>query len=312
MAVVNQKLIGPSGKAAWTCQVTGEVLHSERAFETLVSSRGGGGSVGPSGGYVAPPRITSESVEHQDLFVRDDAGVEHSFSWNSWSLPVRPGNRVSVMWGGPEGSSSGTYLFASNLDTGESREDPKGFRSFVRRGGLVADVIWMKTIYVLTFLVTAFAMFYLLASYANDRPPRWLAEYPPYNVAYAEMAKAREVTVRADRLRLTPGRYAETERVYSAYRATQRRLKEVESEFNAARQRNWTVAGALEFAATDGTKYLWWLPVVFLCSLVACMVVVQVLMSGASQHKREVAADGIRRQAGSLFAQGLLQQPAKA
>ena len=308
MSIVNRKLVGPSGKAAWTCQVTGEVLHSERAFETVVSSRGGGGSVGAYGGYVAPPRITSESVEHQDLFVRDDSGVEHSFHWNSWSLPVRPGNRVSVMWGGPEASTSGTYLFAKNMDTGESREDPSGFGSFVQRGGLVAGVVWHKTILFFTLLATAFSMFYLLASYADRRPPRWKSEHAPYNVAYQEMAKAKEAALRADRYARPPERRVQIERAYDAWAETKKRVAEVEAEFYAARRRNWTLDGVLEYVATGGAKYLWWLPALFLGSLVGCTVAVQVLMSGASRHKMDLAADGVRRQAKSLFAQGLTKK----
>lgn len=106
---------------AWLRRFEGVVLHGDLRHETEILSSGGGGHVGPSGGYVAAPRITSTTTERQTLFARDESGIESKFEWFDWTLPVRPGSRIAVVWGARTGKASGPYLGATNLDTKEER-----------------------------------------------------------------------------------------------------------------------------------------------------------------------------------------------
>ena len=116
-----QQTFTASGGDAWLCRFAGEVLHADRVFETHVSSSGGGGSVGPNGGYVHAPQLNSETTDHQTVFVRAEDGTEQSFEWRNWNLPVRPGSKVAVIWGAKRGEGNGSFLAARNFDTGEER-----------------------------------------------------------------------------------------------------------------------------------------------------------------------------------------------
>ena len=125
-----------SGGKAWLCRFEGQVLHADRSFETHVSSSGGGGSVGPGGGYVAAPQLSSQTTDHQTIFVRAKDGTERSFEWRDWNLPVRPGSTVAVVWGGRNGTEVGPFLGARNLDTGEERW--RDVQQWARNQGLLS------------------------------------------------------------------------------------------------------------------------------------------------------------------------------
>ncbi len=68
-----------NGKVIKFWPVSGIVLSTEKHSETHVkiSSSGGGGTVGPSGGYVSPPQISSESksVTHHEIWIKTDDGT---------------------------------------------------------------------------------------------------------------------------------------------------------------------------------------------------------------------------------------------
>ena len=113
--------IEASGGTAWACRFEGQVLQADRRFETHVSSRGGGGAVGPHGGYLDAPQVTSHTTDHQTIFVRSVDGVERSFNLQNWNLPVRPGSRLALVWAGRAGDDNGAVLGARNLDSGEER-----------------------------------------------------------------------------------------------------------------------------------------------------------------------------------------------
>ena len=120
MSSTQESLITSAGEA-WLRRFEDRVLDANRAFETRVSSTAGGGWVGPNGGYVASPQVSSHTVDHQTIFVRADDGTEQSFELRDWNLPVRPGSRIAVIWGARKGMGTGPFLGVRNLDTGEER-----------------------------------------------------------------------------------------------------------------------------------------------------------------------------------------------
>jgi hypothetical protein len=65
--------------------------------------------------------VSSQSIDHQTVFVRADDDGEQSFEWRNWNLPIRPGSRVAVIWGARNGTDVGPFLAACNSDTGEER-----------------------------------------------------------------------------------------------------------------------------------------------------------------------------------------------
>lgn len=77
--------------------VTGEVLSSDKNYETHVTSTGGGGYVGQYGGHVAAPKISSHSIERHEIWIRDENGVEQSIQLSNANISLRPGQRISVI-----------------------------------------------------------------------------------------------------------------------------------------------------------------------------------------------------------------------
>ena len=77
--------------------ITGTVLSSEKHSQTHITGHGGGGNVGPSGGYVAPATITSQSVEKHEFWIRAEDGRERAFVFLGADIPLRPGQSVSVI-----------------------------------------------------------------------------------------------------------------------------------------------------------------------------------------------------------------------
>lgn len=77
--------------------ITGTVLSSEKYSQTHIAGHGGGGSVGPNGGYVAPATITSQSVEKHECWIRTEDGRERAFVFLGADIPLRPGQSVSII-----------------------------------------------------------------------------------------------------------------------------------------------------------------------------------------------------------------------
>lgn len=76
---------------------SGEVLSSDKNYETHVTSSGGGGYVDKHGGYVASPRVSSYSVEKHEFWIREEDGIERSYWLNNAGISLRPGQAVSVI-----------------------------------------------------------------------------------------------------------------------------------------------------------------------------------------------------------------------
>ncbi|MCY1361488.1 hypothetical protein D9M69_481560 [compost metagenome] len=76
---------------------TGEVLSSDKSYETRVTSSGGGGYVGQYGGHVAAPKISSHAIERHEIWIRDENGEEQSIQLSNANISLRPGQRISVI-----------------------------------------------------------------------------------------------------------------------------------------------------------------------------------------------------------------------
>lgn len=77
--------------------------------------------VGPQGGFVAAPTVTSQITEHETIFLRLADGSETSLWFRNWSVPVRPGSRLAVILATAGASANEAILAARNMDTGEER-----------------------------------------------------------------------------------------------------------------------------------------------------------------------------------------------
>jgi hypothetical protein len=77
--------------------ITGTVLSSDKHSQTHITGHGGGGSIGTSGGYVAPATITSQSLEKHEFWIRTEDGRERAFVFLGADIPLRLGQSVSVI-----------------------------------------------------------------------------------------------------------------------------------------------------------------------------------------------------------------------
>ena len=92
----------------WT---TGTVKSEKKYSTTNVS---GGGSTINGQGSVS---ISSTTTIHDDIFIIDESGKEHSFQLSNFDVACREGNKVSVVWAILEGKERGPYVLVINHDT---------------------------------------------------------------------------------------------------------------------------------------------------------------------------------------------------
>jgi len=95
--------------------IKGEVIGQQKWSETEVHSSGGGGHIGPQGGHVSAPTITSTSKTKQEFWIREDDGRETSIELTDSAFTAREGQKVWITWGANKKNiSTSKYLFAYN------------------------------------------------------------------------------------------------------------------------------------------------------------------------------------------------------
>lgn len=115
----------PNG-TAWMIIIEGEVIHldTKNWSDTHVSSSGGGGYVGPKGGFVSAPSIHSTVTQRQQtkFWVREADGMECEFTLmdTDCGFSVVPGQKVRIAWGANISKERGDYLFAYNFSSREN------------------------------------------------------------------------------------------------------------------------------------------------------------------------------------------------
>jgi hypothetical protein len=96
---------------------TGKVLSTNKNLETKVSGGGGGGFARRGSGFNSPVRITSTTTVHDQIFIEDKNGKEHSFQLSGYDLAARENNTLSVLAAFKENKDSGTYFAVINHST---------------------------------------------------------------------------------------------------------------------------------------------------------------------------------------------------
>lgn len=111
------------GKKVEFWRITGEVLGSDKYSEThvSVSSSGGGGYVGPNGGYVSAPTVNSSSstVTNHEFWIKTEDGLEKDIKLRGVDIPLRPGQKITLISAGRKGAGSGWYSILVNHSAGK-------------------------------------------------------------------------------------------------------------------------------------------------------------------------------------------------
>lgn len=91
------------GKTLKFRKLTGAVISIKDRSETRLHSSGGGGHVGPQGGYVPAPTIRMEKTDRLEIWIKADGGNEECFEMPTTDIPLREGQRITlIFYVGPE------------------------------------------------------------------------------------------------------------------------------------------------------------------------------------------------------------------
>mgnify|MGYP000277111991 CR=1 FL=1 len=94
--------------------VTGEVLDQNKYSETHVSSSGGGGYVGKHGGHVSAPSVHSTTVTNHEFWIKKEDGSEKSVQLAGHDIPLRGGQKITLISAGIKGKDSGYFSVLVN------------------------------------------------------------------------------------------------------------------------------------------------------------------------------------------------------
>ncbi|WP_165313155.1 hypothetical protein [Vibrio ziniensis] len=94
--------------------VTGEILGQNKYSETHVSSSGGGGYVGQHGGHVSAPTVHSTTVTNHEFWIKKEDGSEKSIQLAGHDIPLREGQKITLISAGIKGKDSGYFSVLVN------------------------------------------------------------------------------------------------------------------------------------------------------------------------------------------------------
>ena len=95
-------------------EITGEVMSSSKYSETKVWSSGGGGYVGPQGGQVAAPTVQSRAITNHEFWLKTTDGSEKSIQLSDVDIPLREGQKITLICAAEKGMDSGRYAVLIN------------------------------------------------------------------------------------------------------------------------------------------------------------------------------------------------------
>ena len=120
----------PLGQRPWFKVVSGQVIEQSKRTETSVQ-HSASIATNPYGSSGSSSATTVHNRTHAVWLALED-GTEMEVELPSHDFSVRAGHRVSVAWGGNEGSESGPYVAAVNHATGATwKADDEGLKPVV-------------------------------------------------------------------------------------------------------------------------------------------------------------------------------------
>lgn len=102
------------GKTVVFWETTGIVLGTDKYSETHISSSGGGGYVGPHGGHVSGPTVSSRTVTNHEFWIKKEDGSEQDIQLRGVDIPLRPGQKITIISSKLKDANSGWYTALVN------------------------------------------------------------------------------------------------------------------------------------------------------------------------------------------------------
>lgn len=106
-----------NGKAYEHYWVTGTVAGASKHLETRISGGGGGGYNHQGTGFSSTAPITSQTVTHDQIFLADGSGKEHTLKLQNWDIATREGHQLTAVWLIKRGQATGPYVAIQNHTT---------------------------------------------------------------------------------------------------------------------------------------------------------------------------------------------------
>lgn len=111
--------------------LTGRVVSASRRSVTSVSGHGGGAYDGSS----APVHISSTTTTHDEFFVEEADGTEHSLQLVDWDIALREGHELTICWMIDVGRKYGPYVGILNWKTGQLTIDRDSLKELFAPSG---------------------------------------------------------------------------------------------------------------------------------------------------------------------------------
>jgi len=110
------------GKDVEFWHITGEVIGSDKYKETHVSSSCGGGNIsgsitggyGSVSGHISAPNIHSEVITNHEFWIKTEDGLEKDVKLYNRDIPLRVGQKVTLIWATRKGRSNSPYTILVN------------------------------------------------------------------------------------------------------------------------------------------------------------------------------------------------------
>lgn len=158
-----EKNIVVNGNTFVLRSVTGKVLSTTKSMETSVqgSVSGGGGRLREGSGKLKPVdlNLASTTIVHDQFFLEDANGQEHSFQLQGFNVACREGNSLTVVWAIKAGQQRGPYVAVLNNTTQNRFYNEKAIDNLSSPSFLLYLLFFLGAI-VVEFLV--FSGFWLL------------------------------------------------------------------------------------------------------------------------------------------------------
>jgi hypothetical protein len=147
------------GKTLDFRSITGTVLDTSTRSETHISGGGGGGYIGPKGGHIDDISIRSHNTTLQEFWIKTEDGMEKSVNISGTSIPLRAGQRITLIAAEQKGRNEGWYASVINHNANQF--------SFICDGASLNNLMKLE-VFPKYFLFIGFALWLALAIALRD------------------------------------------------------------------------------------------------------------------------------------------------
>lgn len=129
--------------------VSGKVLNASKNMETKVSGSGGGGGSYRGTGYTNEVKISSQTIIHDQIFIQDTDGMEHSYQLIDFNLACREGNDISIIEAIKGKNQSGEPVGVMNHSTGKFYTSSSSIRKIASPSIFLYLAVFVAIVYFL-------------------------------------------------------------------------------------------------------------------------------------------------------------------